>query len=357
MQMRYRVPDYYQQFVCLAGACPNTCCAGWQIEIDEESLIKYIKYQKSGQPFGNRLFNGIDWKEGSFRQDSKKRCEFLNQENLCEIYSEAGKHMLCGTCRTYPRHIEEFEGIWEISLALSCPEAARIILEKADRVTFSEEEKNRAEDRYQTFDEDLFSELIETRQYLFEIIQNRNIPMNDRIANILLYVHNGTQNASNQSGYFLLQQIWQLFRTELEVLNDTWPDYLDKCMKILYDDGEERYLESKRNFRINYRDWEIECEQLLIYWIYTYFAGAVYDGNPYVKLKLAVISTLLIRELDIARYIETNGIFTKGDQIEICMKYSREIEHSEENLNCMEKMLQEKKLFDLGNLLEIIIEY
>ena len=36
--MRYLKPHFYDKFVCTAGACPDTCCAGWQIMIDEESL-------------------------------------------------------------------------------------------------------------------------------------------------------------------------------------------------------------------------------------------------------------------------------------------------------------------------------
>ena len=41
--MRYTVPDYYKKFQCLAGVCPATCCAGWQIVIDPKSLARYHK--------------------------------------------------------------------------------------------------------------------------------------------------------------------------------------------------------------------------------------------------------------------------------------------------------------------------
>lgn len=48
----------------------------------------------------------------------------LNEQGLCDIYTEAGPSMLCGTCRDYPRHREEYEGVVELSLSLSCAEAA-----------------------------------------------------------------------------------------------------------------------------------------------------------------------------------------------------------------------------------------
>ena len=102
--MQITRPDYYKAFTCIADVCPDTCCAGWQIVIDEKSLRKYRRVKG---PFGGRLHNDIDWKEQVFRQYNR-RCAFLNEDNLCDIYSEAGKRMLCDTCRKYPRHIEEF---------------------------------------------------------------------------------------------------------------------------------------------------------------------------------------------------------------------------------------------------------
>lgn len=48
--MRYLKPHFYDQFTCTAGDCPDTCCAGWQIVIDEDSLERYGKEQGE---FGN----------------------------------------------------------------------------------------------------------------------------------------------------------------------------------------------------------------------------------------------------------------------------------------------------------------
>ena len=104
--MRYTVPDYYKKFQCLADKCPATCCAGWQIVIDQKSLKRYRKAKGS---FGNRIRNSVNWKEETFLQYGDRRCAFLNDENLCDMHIEAGPEMMCSTCRKYPRHIEEFE--------------------------------------------------------------------------------------------------------------------------------------------------------------------------------------------------------------------------------------------------------
>ena len=84
--MRYLKPHFYDQFVCTAGDCPDTCCAGWQIVIDEDSLERYGNEKSE---FGKRLRNSIDWEEECFYQNNR-RCAFLNDENLCDLYKELG---------------------------------------------------------------------------------------------------------------------------------------------------------------------------------------------------------------------------------------------------------------------------
>ena len=36
--MRVRVPDYFDGFSCLAGACPHSCCIGWEVVLDEDTV-------------------------------------------------------------------------------------------------------------------------------------------------------------------------------------------------------------------------------------------------------------------------------------------------------------------------------
>lgn len=111
--MRYLKPHYYDKFVCTAGDCPDSCCAGWQIMIDETSLERYGNEKSE---FGTRLRNSIDWDEECFYQNNR-RCAFLNEENLCDLYKALGPDSLCDTCRMYPRHTEEYEGLRELSLS------------------------------------------------------------------------------------------------------------------------------------------------------------------------------------------------------------------------------------------------
>ena len=37
----YYIPKY-GEFRCIAGACPDSCCAGWEIEVDETTAEGYL---------------------------------------------------------------------------------------------------------------------------------------------------------------------------------------------------------------------------------------------------------------------------------------------------------------------------
>ena len=382
-------PDYYKEFSCIAGACPDTCCAGWQIVIDDKSLKKYKRVKGT---FRNRLHNDIDWKEKVFRQYDK-RCAFLNEDSLCDIYSEVGKRMLCDTCRKYPRHIEEFEGLREYSLSLSCPEAARILLGRREKVTFQTAEVPSPEETYDDFDYMLFTALEDTREYFLEVLQNRQIPMRLRMWKILaaasdfqrcvdrnqLFKWEEIRERHKASGYGeaftskvqkhknkkaapeeLLKTMWKSVVPRMEVLRPGWQEFLKKNLQALYGSAEASgvsptsvYSQNRADFEKAYPDWNIQEEQLVVYWIYTYFCGAVYDGEVFAKVKMAVVCTLLIHELDMGAYLKNGRVFCLEDQIDICYRFSRELEHSDLNLNAFEDLLAADKLFALENMLKI----
>ena len=397
--MLYTIPHYYKKFQCIAGECPDTCCAGWQIVIDDRTREKYRRAEGA---FGNRLHNSIDWKESCFQQ-YEGRCAFLNDENLCDIYQEAGKEMLCRTCRNYPRHIEEFEGSREISLSLSCPEAARLILSSREPVQFLTAEKE-GEEEYEDFDFFLYTKLTDARDLMIRLLQDRREPVSLRIAMVLSLGHDlqrrirsgqlflvdqlleryGKEDAfrrmeerikpyrvDKKSRSRLVRELFEIFG-ELELLKADWPQYVKRAEQGLAQEeeqfaageeaaqvtvGEETAAEWKKETQ-DETSWEIWMEQLMVYFVFTYFCGAVYDENAYGKIKLAVVSTLLICEI-------TRGIFADPSErsgknlfsilTESAWKYSKEIEHSDVNLGRLERLFREKSCCGLENLLRVVL--
>ena len=167
--MLYTIPDYYHEFRCVAGKCEDTCCAGWQIVADEAALEKY---KNETGVFAEHLKESINWEEGTFKQDKDKRCVFLNRSNLCDMYTALGEESLCRTCKLYPRHIEEFEDVREVTLSVSCPEVARILMNKKEPMHFLSYETDE-EEEYGDFDPFLYSKLVDAREVLIDILQDR----------------------------------------------------------------------------------------------------------------------------------------------------------------------------------------
>ena len=133
--MLTRVPDYYEAFHCLAGACPHTCCEKWEVVIDPETARRYGTVPG---PLGERLRAAMGPDEDGdlcFRLDGG-RCPFLDRENLCEIHRALGEAATSVTCREHPRFTEDYGPFRETSLCASCPAACDLLLGSDAPLTF-----------------------------------------------------------------------------------------------------------------------------------------------------------------------------------------------------------------------------
>lgn len=119
--MRIVAPDYYARFACTAGACRHTCCKGWEVDIDGESLTRFLA-SPDIVPFVEM--------EGTphIRLTADEACPFLNEDGLCRMILTHGEGMLCGICRDHPRFRNYFSGLTEVGLGLVCEEACRLVL-------------------------------------------------------------------------------------------------------------------------------------------------------------------------------------------------------------------------------------
>lgn len=131
---------------------------------------------------------------------------------------------------------------------------------------------------------------------------------------------------------------------ELEHLSDEWEPYLENCWQILYGGKAAGYRESHEKFRA-WCSWEqasfdldIILEQLLIYFIFTYFCGAVYDDNVLGKVDMSLSSVYIIYEMMVAKWMEQGKLLTQHNIEQIVYQFSRELEHSDMNLELMETM-------------------
>lgn len=128
---------YTDNFRCIGSACEDTCCQGWMIPIERAANDKF-RILPSGplrslidanvvltpQSDGNAKSATF----ATFRMTASKACPLLSEDRLCRIHSECGEAFLPHACATYPRIVCVIGDIEEKALALSCPEAARLVL-------------------------------------------------------------------------------------------------------------------------------------------------------------------------------------------------------------------------------------
>lgn len=125
--MKQEVISFYNEFKCLGGDCRMSCCKGWHIAIDEETLkvhmtgkkrSLFIKTLPGGQKVIRKCFN---------------KCPYHTSSGLCKFQLQDKEEYMPKICRIYPRRSLKFNTSVEACMELSCMEAARIFLSHPDR--------------------------------------------------------------------------------------------------------------------------------------------------------------------------------------------------------------------------------
>ncbi len=123
--------DYLKKFQCIGSLCPNTCCAGWDIHVDQETLSKVSNTKNKGAK--KLLLNKIvDAPKSEYpakiKNKYEKKCFFLEKDNLCLVQKKNQTEFLPLTCRTFPRRFIQFPESKFTSCSFSCPEIGKLVL-------------------------------------------------------------------------------------------------------------------------------------------------------------------------------------------------------------------------------------
>ena len=230
--MKIITPNYYQNFKCIASNCKHSCCIGWEIEIDN---VTAQKYKAVTGDFSSRLEDNIDFGESPFlKLDKNERCPFLNQNGLCDIITNLGEDMLCQICTDHPRFRNYYGDYEEIGLGMTCEAAAEIILTSTEKTTFD------------IPSDALVMPLINFREKLFSILQDRTISVDNRVEKMLALVDAKLQNND-----------WYGVFSGLERLDSVWDEHL-----VRIKDGIDTTADT---------ELDVAYEQLLVYLIYRHF--------------------------------------------------------------------------------------
>jgi len=232
------------------------------------------------------------------------------------------------------------------------------------------------DEEYEDFDPFLFSILEDAREAMIKILQNRDLPIRTRVLLVLGMAHDMQgrinrqevfdcfsviekytdkkaeafvenylpESVSDVAGMAKVREMFDKLY-ELELLREEWDMLLQETEVTLYGKWNRDYQEILSEFTQwakLHTDMEIHLEQLLVYFLFTYFPGAVYDGEAYAKVQMAVYCTWMIRELWMAKWLKNDKALDIEEMTDLVYRFSREVEHSDENLKQIEKIMEKK---------------
>ena len=308
--MKITKPTYFDTFRCIAGACTDSCCKEWDVQVDDDAAAFYRALPGS---LGDRLRQVLKDDDGeTVMTIIDRRCPMWRDDGLCRIQAELGHDALCKTCREFPRLTHDYGDFIEYGLELSCPEAARIILSSpADFIT---EEIPGGEIEY---DEEAMEVLLRTRQTARNILADSSRPVGQTLALLLLYGYQAQDEldgaeelpfdaeASLETARSFAANgdtgLMVAFFRDLEILTPQWTARLDAPVP---------------------GPWQREHLTLARYFVDRYWLQAVSDYDLVSRVKLAVVSCLLIRHLG-------------GDLTATAQLYSKEIENDADNVDAL----------------------
>jgi len=185
--------DYYESFQCLGAQCPDTCCQGWDIPVQDSIRDLYLAHDAThGTELAKSL---IATDQGALMQFADSGyCPHLNSERLCGIYTEIGPHGQSSICDTYPRGGIHYQlPQVELTTSLSCPVSvdAGIFREaplRRKQIETSDPERL-ALSQIQCGDQAVFAYLKAVRDLFIELLQLREVSMNRRLMAVLLICH------------------------------------------------------------------------------------------------------------------------------------------------------------------------
>lgn len=311
--MKISYPKYYESFRCIADQCPDSCCHQWDVQVDEDTAAYY---RNLPGPLGEKLRQVMQDVDGEavMVNTADGRCPMWRADGLCQIQAELGHEALCKTCREFPRLTHDYGTFQEWGLELSCPEAARLILSGADSQWVTTEIPGSSEPDY---DEEIMQILLDTRPQAVSILHDPELNVGEALAVLLLYgyevqaVLDGAKSA-DFSAKKALHQARELaqggsleelcaFFLDLEILTPDWEALLKKTHDLL--------------------PWREQHRTLAQYFIERYWLQAVADYDLVGRVKLAVISCLMIKAL--------------GGDLRTAQLYSKEIENSIDNIEAI----------------------
>lgn len=335
--MKNYYPKYYKQFECIADKCPDSCCKGWDVVVDEKSEEIY----KTLGGFGEKIRSAmtVDEDGDTVFVNKNKRCPFWNENSLCDIYIELGEEYLCKTCRRFPRIKQQYDGFCEHMLSFACPEAARLMLGCDNAYADFIGEKSELSDG-------LMGILLKARNTTVSYLCDRQLDFFDRLILCLEY-NNAVQAFIDGEAQTICFDIDSRKNTQKKRLCATPVFELHSSLDIMSEEFISLLEKAKKlDFAPISDELQIKLERFGLYFVYRHYLTAIDTEDVITTIKRLVCACIVL-----ARAFT---VWDKSAEELFCL-YSKEVEHSYENTETMEFELMTSSDFSVDSLIQIII--
>ncbi|MEE1246701.1 MAG: flagellin lysine-N-methylase [Acutalibacteraceae bacterium] len=307
-------PKFFDAFKCVADRCPDTCCAGWDVEIDGESAEKYKNETGSLKPFFDKHLTTDE--DGYIFSLVDGCCPLLDENKLCRIQLAKGEEALCETCRLFPRYFDDYGDIRETGLGLGCPEAARILLSPETEVCLGG--KAQSKDK-------IYNILSDKREEFFSILENKRYDLKLKLSSVLFSA------AEFQSSIDCVDWLGK---------DSTVPfsEFIKVLEKMEFISEERRsFLLSLSDEKAVYRNSEKYSDdivRLFKYYLMRYMMTACFDLDLLTKVKYGIFACIITK-----RIYDSFPELSFDDRVRILYSYSKEVEYSPVNLDILDNSL------------------
>ena len=362
--MLLRIPDFYDSFRCIADKCTDTCCIGWEIDIDENSLKKYASIKGN---FGEQLRKNIE--DGHFKLLQGDRCPFLNQDGLCDMICHLGENSLCDICREHPRFVEVYGDIMEKGIGLCCEESVRLLLTAEGTATspiaFIEREINDEPDEIPDDAREARDAIFSEREHLFKILADRARPLNERLVEMMDY-------AVETSGIEFCKPNDEPSSDISNNVLQSWIDILGKGESFgpAWDHAYKELSQHTHNSDPN-KTGSIgqsvglitpsDGEKIIAYLLFRYYAKSLFDGNSLIKVQFALYFWIMLQKFGkiFAKTADAPLAATPAnvltEKIAAIKLLSKQTEYSEEIMGILEEEFMNNPLFSPENFKKVIM--
>ncbi len=336
-----RRPDYYTQFRCLGGVCPDTCCRDWSVAPDEAALADYAA---APSPLRGRIAQNLVTDEDGdvcFRLDGRGLCALLTPDSLCAIQRDWGEAHLCAHCAAYPRFTEEYGCLTETALAVSCPEAARLLLE-APSFTLAETDDGRDDPPFDGVEPNLLAGLECSRARILALLDEGAGTIWEKLRTVLPHALD-LEGCIGMGEYDRMVSVPLPPPLEpdpsrrqgpavrllnllagLDPLRPEWPELLKERAKQLSALSQADYLRLRADYERANPRWERQLTNLVCYLVFRHWHKTVNDDAVYGRAAFICAACTALYHL---------SLFQPGEEAVLWTRFSREVEHDENNLD------------------------